>query len=125
MDDLISRQAAIDKLEELKKVSFDTKGRPSKAYWAFVAAKNILLTLPSATQWISDHRPMDSEKLYLVTLRQKFEGVETYRVRIMRLHEGHWIYPHHFPEWINNEMKQEVVAYIPLPEPYKDGEQDG
>ena len=75
--------------------------------------------------WIPIGVPMNSGQHYLVTLRQKFEGEETYRVRIMRFHEGHWLYPHHFPEWINDEMEQEVVAWMPLPTPYREGGQDG
>ena len=73
----------------------------------------------STQQWIPFGRPMNSGRYYLVTLRQRFEGEETYRVRIMRLHEGHWVYPRHFPEWINDEMEQEVIAWMPIPEPYQ------
>lgn len=80
---------------------------------------------PTVPQWIPFGAPMNSGQHYIVTLRQKFEGEETYRVRIMRLNEGHWVYPRHFPEWINDEMEQEVVAWMPLPEPYKGGEQEG
>ena len=73
---------------------------------------------PKQPGWIPIGAPMNSGQHYLVTLRQKFEGEETYRVRIMRFHEGHWLYPHHFPEWINDEMEQEVVAWMPLPKPW-------
>ena len=112
MSDLIDRQAALDiVMEELDSgTEYDIPAR--------------IKALPSAQRWIPIGAPMSSGQHYLVTLRQKFEGEETYRVRIMRFHEGHWLYPHHFPEWINDEMEQEVVAWMPLPSPWE-GRQDG
>lgn len=47
--DLIDRQAALDKLNELKKVELvNAGGKPSKSYWALQAALMIVSGLPSA-----------------------------------------------------------------------------
>lgn len=74
-------------------------------------------------RWITSGKPMNSG-MYLVTLRQKFEGEEAYGVRIMRFINGNWMLPKHFPEWINEEIEQEVLAWRELPEPWKEGETD-
>lgn len=68
-------------------------------------------------RWITSGKPMNSG-MYLVTLRQKFEGEEAYGVRIMRFINGNWMLPKHFPEWINEEIEQEVLAWREPPEPY-------
>ena len=47
--DLIDRQAALDKLNELKKVELVNAGnKPSKSYWALQAALMVVSGLPSA-----------------------------------------------------------------------------
>jgi len=113
--DTISRQAAVDVLAR-----FLSNREGGNAVWWKPVAESVINVLPSAEpeqRWIPFGRPMNSG-MYLVTLRQKFEGKETYRVRIIRLNNGHWVLPKHFPEWINEEMEQEVLAWMPLPEPY-------
>lgn len=117
---LIDRQAALDAIKKLEKPA------PTAQHLsAIFDCEDTIKALPSAQPgWIPFGVPMNSGQHYLVTLRQKFEGKETYRVRIMRLHEGHWLYPHHFPEWINDEMEQEVVAWMLLPTPYREGGQE-
>lgn len=70
-------------------------------------------------RWITSGKPMNSG-MYLVTLWQKFEGEEAYGVRIMRFINGNWMLPKHFPEWINEEIEQEVLAWRELPEPYRE-----
>lgn len=120
--DCISRAAAIKAADSI--IERDTSGN-NDVVKVMTAWKEYIKTLPPAQSgWIPIGVPMNSGQHYLVTLRQKFEGEETYRVRIMRLHEGHWLYPHHFPEWINDEMEQEVVAWQPLPTPYRKGGQE-
>lgn len=48
-NDSISRQAALDKLNELKKVELVNAGnKPSKSYWALQAALMVVSGLPSA-----------------------------------------------------------------------------
>ena len=113
-NDCISRQDAIDAMEESKKKYFDRRGIIGKM-------QVIVNNLPSAQpeqRWITSGKPMNSG-MYLVTLRQKFEGEEAYRVRIMRFINGNWLLPKHFPEWINEEIEQEVLAWQDLPEPWK------
>ena len=51
--DLIDRQAALDELNELKKVELVNAGnKPSKSYWALQAALMVVSGLPSAQQKI-------------------------------------------------------------------------
>ena len=163
MNDLISRQAAIDAIDVLCQEhryripgKRETYSQYNEAWQdALGRAENAIGNLPSARaelpikkkcticphcdncdvnddgtisqpeqRWITSGKPMNSG-MYLVTLRQKFEGEEAYGVRIMRFINGNWMLPKHFPEWINEEIEQEVLAWCELPEPWKEGEADG
>ena len=119
MDDLISRQAAIDAIF----------GRSHEII------KMRIGNLPSAQpeqRWIpcSERLPEEYGE-FLVTMTEKakakdlgFDIDETY-IRKMRYNSNGWQLPRHIPSWINEAVKDEVLAWMPLPEPYKGGEQDG
>ena len=69
---------------------------------------------------------------FLVTMTEKakakdlgFDIDETY-IRKMRYNSNGWQLPRHIPSWINEAVKDEVLAWMPLPEPYQEeGEKDG
>ena len=130
MDDLISRQAAIDAIGRL--------GIPEDMC-VFKILSHIELelgTLPSAQpeqRWIpcSERLPEEYGE-FLVTMTEKakakdlgFDIDETY-IRKMRYNSNGWQLPRHIPSWINEAVKDEVLAWMPLPEPYQEeGEKDG
>jgi len=71
---------------------------------------------------------------FLVTMTEKakaedlgFDLDETY-IRKMRYNSNGWQLPRHIPSWINEAVKDEVLAWMPLPvqEPYQEEcEKDG
>jgi hypothetical protein len=69
---------------------------------------------------------------FLVTMTEKakakdlgFDIDETY-IRKMRYNSNGWRLPRHIPSWINEAVKDEVLAWMPLPELYQEeGEKDG
>ena len=106
MDDLIKRQDAVDALQ--KEIN---KGIPpfndviGSIRCGVRLARNIIEDLPSAQQWIpcSERLPGQNGK-YLVVGRQK-------AINILKFDGGRW-----YGKW-------GVVAWMPLPEPYK-GEEE-
>ena len=126
MDNLISRQAAID---ELDKGAWGVE-------WDKTLAKTMIESLPSAQpeqRWIScSERVPEEYGEFLVTMTEKakakdlgFDIDETY-IRKMRYNSNGWQLPRHIPSWINEAVKDEVLAWMPLPEPYQEeGEKDG
>ena len=117
MDDLISRQVAID---ALWKALYDYEDKTEKQFleseelntddWfrhrIFVQNMNdidrqTILNLPSAQRWIPcSERLPDQNGKYLVVGRQK-------AINILKFDGGRW-----YGKW-------GVVAWMPLPEPYK------
>ena len=144
MDDLISRQAAIDAIANC------TNCGDEKTLRAYVAKHNLdnewsggvleainaVEDLPSAQpeqRWIpcSERLPEEYGE-FLVTMTEKakakdlgFDIDETY-IRKMRYNSNGWQLPRHIPSWINEAVKDEVLAWMPLPEPYQEeGKKDG
>jgi hypothetical protein len=119
--DLISRQAAIDAVIEW----YGCEPRDMDDF------KKILAKQPSAQpepQWIPCSERLPEEYgLYLVTSREKATAEEfgfdldDVEVKKMRFNEDGWRIPRHIPEWINGVVHTTVLAWMPLPEPYKDG----
>jgi len=125
--DLIDREAAIDVAD---------------AVWSVTGDKNVakvwdqIKDLPSAQaeqRWIpcSERLPEEYGE-FLVTMTEKakakdlgFDIDETY-IRKMRYNSNGWQLPRHIPSWINEAVKDEVLAWMPLPELYQEeGEKDG
>ena len=67
---------------------------------------------------------------YLVTMTEKARTedlgflLDEIEVRKMRYNSDGWMLPRHMPSWINKEIVSEVIAWMPLPEPYKEGDSD-
>ena len=100
MDDLIRRLDAID---AIKLTSSPYLVELNDTYQAQVKA---LKELPSAQQWIPcSERLPDQNGKYLVVGRQK-------AINILKFDGGRW-----YGKW-------GVVAWMPLPEPYKDKHED-
>lgn len=86
-------------------------------------------------RWIpcSERLPEDYGE-FLVTMTEKakaedlgFDLDKTY-IRKMRYNSNGWQLPRHIPSWINEAVKDEVLAWMPLPvqEPYQEEcEKDG
>ena len=91
MDDLISRQAAIDAF-------FNATSDGDKAEFCVAVVKNI----PSAQQWIPcSERMPERNGYYLVTGRQGAVNKRLYQ-------DGYW-----YGNWA-------IIAWMPLPEPYRE-----
>ena len=140
MSDLISRQAAIDELAEDMPQPYTPDGSHPADDGIFMAQEiyadciQTLKDLPSAQpeqRWIpcSERLPEEYGE-FLVTMTEKakakdlgFDIDETY-IRKMRYNSNGWQLPRHIPSWINEAVKDEVLAWMPLPEPYKTESED-
>ena len=135
MSDYISRQAAIDALGE-KPLAW-TEGEYElglqNQWQSDVDALNGLPSAQPEQRWIpvSERLPEEYGE-FLVTMTEKakakdlgFDIDETY-IRKMRYNSNGWQLPRHIPSWINEAVKDEVLAWMPLPELYQEeGEKDG
>ena len=103
MDDLISRQAAID-----GKICIQLSNGV-EIYSDEAVPVDYLKALPSAQQWIpcSERLPEDDRKV-LICRKNGSVGEGRYYSII-----GEW------SRWDINDLK-DVVAWMPLPEPYKE-----
>ena len=100
---------------------------------ALKALINMQPTIEPEQRWIpcSERLPEEYGE-FLVTMTEKakakdlgFDIDETY-IRKMRYNSNGWQLPRHIPSWINEAVKDEVLAWMPLPEPYQEeGEKDG
>ena len=100
---------------------------------ALKALINMQPTIEPEQRWIpcSERLPEEYGE-FLVTMTEKakakdlgFDIDETY-ISKMRYNSNGWQLPRHIPSWINEAVKDEVLAWMPLPEPYQEeGEKDG
>ena len=103
MDDLISRQAAIDALAE----------------WHDVAITNRLNNLPSAQQWISCEERLpyaecgESDTVLTTCGYRDVEDTSVRWIRLLYVNGGNWCYP------TGETYEAKVYAWCPLPEPWK------
>ena len=134
MSDLISRQAAIDAVcavcvKSCDKIEF-VYNAPQDEQVILCPEHYVLCTLPSAQpeqQWIPcSERLPDKYGLYLVTMTEKAKAedlgfdLDEIDVRRMRYNSNGWLMPRHIPAWINAAVTDEVIAWMPLPEPYRE-----
>ena len=104
MNDLISRQDAINEFSYCQTYLFDSIDRDPKI--SLEDAKYAIEQLPSAQQWIPcSERLPDQNGKYLVVGRQK-------AINILKFDGGRW-----YGKW-------GIVAWMPLPEPFKDKHED-
>ncbi len=135
MQDLISRQAAIDAIENTdwyhQNANKDMVRGASNEHEAWYKAEDIyraLESVPSAQpeRWIPCSERLPSENgVYLVTSREKATAEEfgfdldDVEVKKMRFDEDGWRIPRHLPEWINGVVHTTILAWMPLPKPWK------
>ena len=109
MDDLISRQAAIDALAKF--VPHAICDESSESYTnGLTDAYNLICQLPSAQQWIPCSERLPEEKgRYLITTKRFGDFVVDWNIFMIGtkiIQEG-WLY------------SGDVIAWMPMPEPYK------
>ena len=78
-------------------------------------------------RWIPVTERLPEENgMYLVTMTEKAKAEELgfdldeIEVSKMRYNSNGWQLPRHIPSWINEVVKDEVIAWMPLPEPYRE-----
>ena len=99
MDDLISRQDAINEFSYCQTYLFDSIDRDPKI--SLEDAKYAIEQLPSAQQWIPcSERLPERNGYYLVTGRQGAVNKRLYQ-------DGYW-----YGNWA-------IIAWMPLPEPWR------
>ena len=112
MDDLISRQKAIEALRDAENHAFNSY------YQGLIKAHKIIADLPTAqpeTQWIpcSERLPERADNVIICYKKGYHTLVST------------GIYLYKFKMWyvdVVGDLRNEVVAWMPLPEPYKGGD---
>lgn len=107
----------------------------SNGLWEAIAQIDEEPTIEPEQRWIpcSERLPEEYGE-FLVTMTEKakaedlgFDLDETY-IRKMRYNSNGWQLPSHIPSWINDVVKDEVLAWMPLlvQEPYQEeGEKNG
>ncbi len=77
-------------------------------------------------EWIPTSERRPSEKgMYLVTMTEQATAedlgfdLDNVEVRKMWFGKEGWRLPHHIPEWINDVICNDVIAWMPLPDPYR------
>lgn len=116
MDDLISRQAAIDMFQNL---AYNDWNQGASTTWATAFAESAYLIkgLPAAQtepRWIPCSEILPEKGRYLVTGKKNRDWYESDTIVTAAFYDGEF--------WSNNGDIQ-AEAWMPLPEPYK-GEQE-
>ena len=110
MDSLISRQAAIDLIQRMRPYQLDGED-----------CMEIIANMPSAQEWIlcENEMPEDGNPV-LIQRRLEFEGIKW--VRDIAWHErGYWWTGCTYADTVDDK---DVVAWMPLPEIYKEKEDE-
>lgn len=106
-DDLISRHAAIDAIRKI----YDSVGILGEK-WAVDKCQMAIKDLPSAQRWIPCSERLPENRLYVLV---------TYKYEYGLIDHGITWYGQAEEKW---DTSREVIAWMPLPEPYREGEQD-
>ena len=104
-EDAISRQEVIETIKEL---NWRYNGHPGgEVYGAIIELPSVR---PKVGHWISVHERLPEKNgNYLVTY-ESFDG--TARIRYEDV-------DHYGPDWLHESKYKKVVAWMPLPKPYK------
>lgn len=126
MNDLISRQAAIDALEEhldyLQMLNKDENPKAGIKWYGVNWARNTIADLPSAQQWIPCFEKLPEEN-EMVLISAKYIGHLSQNAPYVE--EGFFTHDGWYSAYGDDysELLAKVVAWMPLPKPYK-GESD-
>ena len=129
MNDCISRQKAI----RWVKTECNPYGKPTLEFESGKKVIEHLEQMPSAqSEWIPcSERLPDANGMYLVTMMEKAKAedlgfdLDEIEVRKMRYScNVGWQIPRHIPKWINDVITDEVIAWMPLPKPFKEDRDD-
>lgn len=123
-------------IDELRAYAKDRKGELAKLIMDAADTIEVLSAKLHASQmerssqyyhggWIpvSERLPNEYGE-YLITMTEKAKAkdlgfdVDEIYIRKMRYNSNGWQLPRHIPSWINDAVKDEVLAWMPLPEPY-------
>ena len=117
MDDLIRRQDAINELSYCQTYLFDSRDHDKKI--SLEDAEYTIERLPSAQQWIPLTKKLpEVGQIVLICTASKSVKEATYK-GLNSQEETVWL-SHGNVLW-----DDDVVRWMPLPEPYKEGENDG
>ena len=126
MDDLIKRQDAVNELSYCQTYLFDSRDNDKKI--SLEDAEYTIERLPSAQQWIPcSERLPDKEGEYLVTFSDEWKRnlvrVLWYGTPFDLDDRTMWtFYCEHEYGFEAFKAEKPIVAWMPLPEPYKEGE---
>ena len=130
MNDFISRQGALDLLSA-NVLYLETESDALRVGQYIKDVKDGIRNLPAIEprrgRWIPVTERLPEENgMYLVTMTEKAKAEELgfdldeIEVSKMRYNSNGWQLPRHIPSWINEVVKDEVIAWMPVPEPYKE-----
>ena len=130
MNDFISRQGALDLLSA-NVLYLETESDALRVGQYIKDVKDGIRNLPAIEprrgRWIPVTERLPEENgMYLVTMTEKAKAEELgfdldeIEVSKMRYNSNGWQLPRHIPSWINEVVKDEVIAWMPVPEPYRE-----
>ena len=122
MSDYIDRQQAIDAVGKEPYVA-DIDGAPTRVY-RDVDVMWELYHLPSAQQWIPVEERLPEDGVYvLICDGEHFKDYDCKNGAYSQIAVG-WTEHGEFRCWDDRTHMSRVIAWMPLPEPYKEGDTD-
>ena len=112
MNDLISRQAAIDSIME----------EPSEARYPVFYAEKIRQLSPAQPEprWIPVTEQLPTPNVFIRNIQEYYLIQNKYGDMLVACYDGEWEQIYNPECYIN---KNEVIAWMPLPKPYKRSEE--
>lgn len=133
MSDAISRQAVLNKIEE---VCFSKEWANFRVSQGSNGQRDLIINfiedLPSVTQWISVNEKLPEDGTYLVTVKRSLDRKSVDILSFAKdLNEvDDFDFPKHKCGWYDYDSEfgyfedTDVIAWMPLPEPYNKAESE-
>ena len=115
MDDLISRQAVYNVLDKMPVRGFRKEGETIHGLISLSQVNSAIINLPSAQpepHWIPCSERLPELDVYVIATTQWHEITMACRIG-----DGEWF----INEGGSNAYDDDVIAWMPLPEPYQEG----